>query len=116
MKQTLLPSKSVPPLVPASQSLDSTLFVDKANPDPPVAADPDKPYFFKRDANLRHKAFFPVSPQSLPKSDIPSPKSKVTNAPSRGKIRTGFKRPPGLVSIGNTCYANSLLQTFRCIS
>ena len=31
-------------LVPSSQSLGSTPFVDKANPDSPVAADPDKPH------------------------------------------------------------------------
>ena len=104
VKQTLLPSKSVLSLVPSSQSLDSTPFVAKANPDSPVVADPDKPHSSKRDANARSEASFPHSP-----------KSKEISAPSTGKIRTGRKRPAGLVNIGNTCYANSLLQAFRCI-
>ena len=43
VKQTLLLSKSVPSLVPPSQSLDSPSFIDTANPDPSVTADPDKP-------------------------------------------------------------------------
>jgi ubiquitin C-terminal hydrolase len=103
VKQTLLPSKSVLSLVPSSQSLDSTPFVAKANPDSPVVADPDKPHSSKRDANARSEASFPHSP-----------KSKEISAPSTGKIRTGRKRPAGLVNIGNT-YANSLLQAFRCI-
>ena len=38
VKQTHLSSKSVPSLVPSSQSLDSTPFVAKANPDSPAAA------------------------------------------------------------------------------
>ena len=88
--------------------------VDKANLDPLVAVDPDKRHSSKREANSRHKASFPHSP-SLQKSDIQSPKPKITSAPSTGKIRTGRTRPSGLVNIGNTCYANSLLQAFRCI-
>ena len=90
MKQTLLPLKSVPSLVPSSQSLDSTPFVAKANPDSPVVADPDKPHSSKRDANARSEASFPHSP-----------KSKEISAPSTGKIRTGRKRLSGLVNIGN---------------
>ena len=92
MKQTHLLSKSVPSLVPSSQSLSSTSFVDKSNHDSPVAADPDKPHSSKRDTNSIHKASFPYSS-----------KSKVRSAPSTGKIRTGCKRPSGLVNIGNTC-------------
>ena len=99
----------------SSQSLDSSPFVDKANPDPPVA-DLDKPHSFKRDVNSSHKASFLHSPQSLQKSVTSSRKSKVTCTPFTGKFRTGHKRPSGPVSIGNTCYANSLLQAFRCIS
>ena len=115
VKQTLLPSKSVPSLVPSSQSLDSTPFVAKANPDSPVAADPDKPHSSKRDANSRHKASSPHSSKSLQKSDIPSSKSKVTSAPSTSKICTGRKSFLGLVNIEKTCYANFLLQAFKCI-
>ena len=50
VKQTLLPSKSVPSLVPSLQSLDSNSFVDKVNSNPPVAADLGKPHSSKRDA------------------------------------------------------------------
>ena len=89
MKQTLLPSKSVPSLVPPAQSLGSTSFIDTANPNPPVTADPDKPHLFKRNTMSRPKESFHHSPQSLPKSGIPTPKSKVTSTPSGGKIRTG---------------------------
>ena len=99
-----LPSKSVLSLVPSSQSLDSILFVAKTNPDFPVAADPDKPHSSKWDANARPEASFP---HSL--------KSKERNAASTGKIRTVHKRPSNLVNIGHTCYANFLLQAFRCI-
>ena len=71
---------------------DSTPFVDKAKPDHAVAADPDKLHSFKRDTNSRHKVSFPHSPQSLQKSDIPSPKSQnLQSAPSTGKVRTGCK-------------------------
>ena len=91
------------------------MLINKANPDPPVAVVPDKPPLFKRDANSRHKVSFPHSPQSLQKSVTPSPKSKVTSAPSTGKISTGRKRTSGFVNIGNTCYVNSLLQACRCI-
>ena len=68
VKQTLLPSKSVLSLVPSSQSLDSTPFVAKANPDSPVVADPDKPHSSKRDANARSEASFPHSPKSKERS------------------------------------------------
>ena len=78
-------------------------------------ANPDKPHLFKRISMSRPKESFHLSPQSLPKSSIPAPKSKVTSTSSGGKIRTGRKRPSWLVNIGNTYYANSLLQAFRCI-
>ena len=104
VKQTLLPTKSVPSFVPSSQSIDSTLFVDKANPEPPAAADPEKPNMFKRNTMTRPTESFDHSPQSLQKSVIPSPTSKVTSAPSRGKIRTGRKRPSGHVNIGDIGY------------
>ena len=110
VKQTLLPSESVPSLVPTPQCFDSTLFFDKAKSDPPVAAEPDKPHLFKRDENLNYKTSFPHGPKSLQNSDIPSLKSKITSDSCRGKILTGRKRPSGLVNKGNTFCANSWLQ------
>ena len=104
MNQTLLPSNSVPSSVSRVKSLYPTALENKETSN--LIREPAKPQADETSIS---------SPQKLNSPEILPQKSKANIHPPRCPIRTRHQRPAGLANLGSTCYANALLQAFRCI-